>query len=181
MADPKAILDFWFSPRVSKFWFASTPEFDAELTQAFETVLKEAIAGKLNGWQESAEGALALVIVLDQFPLNMYRGRAESFATGDDAVKVAQAAVDRGFGQRLPKNQLAFLYLPFMHSERLEDQDKSVELFTKAGLSENLKFAHHHREIVRKFGRFPHRNEALGRKSTPEELAYLNSKEGYHG
>jgi uncharacterized protein (DUF924 family) len=94
---------------------------------------------------------------------------------------VAKAAVARGFDQKIPPERLAFLYLPYMHSESLADQDRSVELFEHAGLGDNLNFARHHRELIRKFGRFPHRNEALGRVSTPEETAYLNSKGAFRG
>lgn len=178
---PRDVLDFWFSPQVSRLWFASTPEFDRELRERFEPLLERATKGELRSWRETPEGALALVIVLDQFPLNMYRGQAKSYATGEQAVAVAKEAVARGFDRSLPHSELAFLYLPFMHSESMADQDQSVALFEKAGLTDNLGFARHHHELIRKFGRFPHRNAALGRKSTPEELAYLSSKGAFLG
>ncbi|MGE3261660.1 MAG: DUF924 family protein [Bacteriovoracia bacterium] len=178
---PNEILEFWFSPRVSKLWFNSTPEFDKELKDRFEPLLRRAIAGELSDWKNSAAGALALAIVLDQFPLNMFRGKAESYATGHLAVAVAKDAIAHGFDSTLPKSQLAFLYMPLLHSESMADQNQSVELFEKAELKGNIAFAKHHREIVRRFGRFPHRNQALGRVSTPEETAYLASKEGFQG
>lgn len=180
-AAPEEVLSFWFSPRVRELWFDSTPEFDRELRDRFEPTLHEAVAGRLGAWEETAEGSLALVVVLDQFPLNMYRGSAAAYGTGELALAASRRAIASGFDGQLPRERLAFLYLPFMHSERLEDQDLSLALFEKAGLKENLRFARHHREIVRRFGRFPHRNAALGRVSTPEEKAYLASPEGYQG
>lgn len=178
---PLSVLDFWFSPRVKKLWFQSTPAFDREVRERFEPLFQLAMNGQLGPWQQDAEGSLALVIVLDQFPLNMYRGEGRSFSGGGPALAAANDAIEKGFDKKLPRDRLAFLYLPFMHSEKLSDQDRSVELFEKAGLSENINFAHHHREIVRRFGRFPHRNAPLGRASTAEETAYLASKEGYLG
>lgn len=178
---PKDILNFWFSDRVSKLWFNSTPEFDRELKDRYETVLKRGVKGELSDWELTPEGALALVIVLDQFPLNMYRGKAESYSTGDLALAVAKAAIARGFDDALPRTQVAFLYLPFMHSESLADQDQSLALFAKAKLSDNLRFARHHHELIRKFGRFPHRNAALGRTNTAEEEVYLASEGAFLG
>jgi uncharacterized protein (DUF924 family) len=124
---------------------------------------------------------LALAIVLDQLPLNMYRGRPEAFSTEQRAVAVAKQAIAQGFDKQIPKDRLMFLYLPLMHSECLADQDRSVALFAAAGLAENLRFAEHHREIVRRFGRFPHRNAILGRASTPAELDYLASPQAFKG
>jgi uncharacterized protein (DUF924 family) len=178
---PAEVLDFWFSDRVSKLWFQSTPEFDQELKERFEPLLESAMRGELGDWAESPEGALALVIVLDQFPLNMYRGDAKSFSTGDQALAVAKAAIARGFDRGLSGSRLSFLYLPFMHSESLADQEKSVELYERAGLEDNLWFARHHRELIRRFGRFPHRNAALGRDSTAAEKEYLASKVAFLG
>ena len=111
----------------------------------------------------------------------MYRGTAQAFSTGDDAIRVTRSAVDRGLDAALSDPQKAFLYVPLMHSEQLADQDESVRLYRAAGLANNLRFAEHHRELVRRFGRFPHRNAILGRGSTPEELAYLDSKEAFTG
>lgn len=121
------------------------------------------------------------MILLDQMPLNMYRGKAASFASEVQSVAVARRALGRDFDQWLPDKGKAFLYMPFMHSETLADQDRSVALYETAGLSDNVRFARHHREIVRRFGRFPHRNAILGRQSTPEEVTWLASVEAYLG
>ena len=175
------ILDFWYSEAVRVQWFSSTPELDAEIRQRFEPVWKKAARGELDHWKACPEGCLALVIVLDQFPLNMFRGEAISFSTEQIAVGVAQHAVDSGMDSQLPKEQLAFLYMPFMHSEKTVHQDISVKLFSDAGLEANTRFAHHHRDIVRRFGRFPHRNAILGRENTLEELEYLASDGAFRG
>jgi uncharacterized protein (DUF924 family) len=137
--------------------------------------------GDLDSWQNTPEGALALVIVLDQFPLNMFRGKPESFSTESQSREVARKAIAKGWDEKLEISSLAFLYMPFMHSENLEDQDRSVYLFEAAGLIDNLRFAKHHRELIRRFGRFPHRNAILGRESSEEELEYLASREAFHG
>jgi uncharacterized protein (DUF924 family) len=179
--DYREINEFWFSERVRPLWFRSTPEFDTQLRERFLATWQAATAGELDGWRDCAEGALALVIVLDQFPLNMFRGEARSFSTEQRAREVAAEAVARGFDQELDKSRLAFLYLPFMHSEDPADQERSVALFEAAGLQDNLHFAHHHRELIRRFGRFPHRNAILGRESSAEELEYLASKEAFLG
>ena len=172
---PLEVLEFWFEPPSRERWFNSTPAFDAAICSRFETTWEQARDGQLAGWEASPEGALALVIVLDQFPLTMYRGQALRHSTEAQSRVVAARAIDRGFDLELPKDRLAFLYLPYMHSESLSDQDRSVELFEQAGLDATLEFARHHRDIVRRFGRFPHRNSTLGRHSTPEELAWLAS------
>ena len=175
------LINYWFSDPVKKLWFNSTPEFDEELRQKYLLLLEKAQRGELNQWRDDPLGALGLVIILDQFPLNMFRGQARSFATEEQARQVAEYAVGKGFDDQLNPAQKAFLYLPFMHSENLADQDKSVSLFEKAGLTDNLKYAHHHRGIIQRFGRFPHRNSILGRESTAEEIRYLNSKEAFLG
>lgn len=175
------LLEFWFSERVEKFWFNSTKTFDEELRQKYLPLLEQAEQGQLNVWQQTPLGSLALVIVLDQLPLNLFRQQARSFATESQARDVAQQAIDNGFDAGLSDKQKAFLYLPFMHSENMSNQDRSVELFEKAGLQDNLKYAKHHRSIVKRFGRFPHRNKILGRDSTPDEVSYLNSKEAFLG
>lgn len=175
------ILELWFSEEAQKRWFKSTAAFDDELRRRFEHVVQAAIAGELDGWAETPEGALALVIVLDQFPLNIYRGEAASFAGEAASRRVAAAAIENGFDADLSEKQKVFLYMPFMHSENLADQDRAVALFEAAGLQDNLRWAKHHRGIVERFGRFPHRNAILGRDSTEDELAWLNSKEAFLG
>ena len=173
----QAVLDFWFSGSSSRHWFNSTPDLDQDIRERFEGIWQLARDGALSVWEQTPSGALALVIVLDQFPLNMYRGQALSFRTEKQARAVAERAIERGFDRRLAGERLAFLYLPFMHSESLADQDRSVALYSKAGLEKNLGFALGHRDIIRRFGRFPHRNRILGRESSAEELAWLTSPE----
>lgn len=177
----RQILDFWFSDDIRRAWFRSTPELDALIRDRFEAAWHLAARGGMDHWAASADGALALVIMLDQLPLNMFRGRAEAFATEQKAVAVCRQAIDDGLDRQLAGERLAFLYMPLMHSENLADQDRAVALFEAAGLDDNLRFARHHRELIRRFGRFPHRNAVLGRQGTAEELAYLASKEAFLG
>lgn len=177
----REVIDFWFSDDVKKRWFASTPAFDRELRERFHGLWEQARGGELDQWMESAEGCLALVIILDQFPLNMFRGEAESFSTEARSREVARVALERGFDQELSTEQKAFVYMPFMHSEDLADQERSLQLFDQPGLESNFRFARHHHEIVREFGRFPHRNEILGRESSAAEIEYLNSKRAFTG
>lgn len=181
IADPVEIIAFWFAEDVKPLWFAATPEFDEALHERFLTTYRAAADGQLREWEETSSGALALVIVLDQFPLNMFRSQPESFVTERAAREVADRAIAHGFDQELPPEQRQFFYLPFMHSEALTDQDRSVRLYEQPGLEDSLRYAHHHRDLIRRFGRFPHRNAILGRVSTPEELAYLASPEAFHG
>lgn len=178
---PDAILDFWYTPPMSEHWFSSTPEIDESIHTQFADTWEQAAQGKLGDWQNSAEGCLALCIILDQFPLNMFRNTAKSFSTEQQAVAVCKHAVSQGFGKQLPIEQLMFLYMPLMHSEHMADQDESIRLFTGAGLDDNARFAEHHRSIVARFRRFPHRNTILGRESSAEELEYLASDEAFTG
>lgn len=175
------ILEFWFAEEVKPLWFVATPEFDEALRERFLATYRAAKAGGLEDWEQTPLGALALVIALDQFPLNLFRGQPESFATEAAARAVADRAITHGFDREMSPEQRLFLYLPFMHGEALADQDHSVRLFQQAGLEENLRFARHHRDLIRRFGRFPHRNAILGRESSPEEMAYLASPEAFHG
>jgi uncharacterized protein (DUF924 family) len=177
--NPDQVLQFWFSESARKRWFRSTPAFDTEIRERFESAWQAARDGRLTDWEQTASGALALVIVLDQFPLNMYRNQALGFSTEPTSRDVAECAIERDFDNRLTVEQKAFLYLPFMHSEDLRDQDRSVALFAAAGLEDNLIWAHHHREIIVRFGRFPHRNAILDRISTADELAWLDSPQSF--
>lgn len=178
---PEEILEFWFADRARALWFNATPEFDLEILERFGSTWEAGAAGELDAWGNTPRGALALVILLDQFPLNMFRGKVQSFSTEAAARRVASGAIERGFDTALTDMEKALLYLPFMHSEELFDQDRSVALFEAAGLTDNLKWARHHRDIIRRFGRFPHRNAILGRTSTSAELAYLDSPDAFHG
>lgn len=181
MAKPQDIIDFWYSEPMCKHWFSSTPAIDQDIRQRFETLWERGQAGELALWAETAEGILALIILFDQMPLNMFRNQAKSFQTEHLAIKLAHQAINQKKDQQIPHEQLAFLYMPLMHSENLADQDLSVRCYEQAGLTNNLRFAKHHQGLIRRFGRFPHRNEILGRTSTVEELAYLNSKEAFKG
>lgn len=167
------IIEFWFSDEAKSLWFNSTAEFDALIRERYETIWGRARAGVYDHWAQEPLSALALVIVLDQFPLNMFRADARQYSTEAHARTIASQLIESGQDQALSDQQKAFLYLPFMHSEKLEDQDLAVSLYQKAGLEDNLRYAHHHRDVVKRFGRFPHRNQALGRASTAEELEYL--------
>jgi len=167
------ILAFWFSERVKPKWFEPDAAFDAELVERFRPAHERAKAGELGSWTGTPDGALALVILLDQIPRNIERGRPAAFATDEQALAIAKRAVARGFDAGLDPEKRQFLYLPFMHSERLEDQEHGLELYTALGLPEPLDFMRQHRDVIARFGRFPHRNEVLARKSTEEEIAFL--------
>jgi len=167
------VLAFWFSEVGSQHWFAPTPAFDLETRERFADLSARAARCELSTWEQGPKGCLALCILLDQMPRNMYRGTPRVYAADHLAVEVAERAVDRGFDRRLPPERRQFLYLPFSHSERLADQLRAVALFEAAGLDEALVYVRGHLRIIRQFGRFPHRNALLGRASTPEELEFL--------
>ena len=175
------LVDFWFSDDISQYWFNSTVEFDQRLTESYADLWQLGRSGALDGWRKTADGCLALVILLDQFPLNMFRGKPDSFATEAQSREVAQGAIDRGFDLNMPTQHKAFLYMPFMHSENLDDQARALALFDQPGLEDNFRFAKHHYAIVEEYGRFPHRNAILGRESTAAEIEYLNSKQAFTG
>ena len=178
---PQEIMDYWYSPRLQPHWFNSTREIDREIAERYGALWEEAVEGGLDSWMATPQGCLALTILLDQFPLNMFRGDKRCFSSEAKAIAVAKYAIGNGLDKLIEKDHLTFLYMPLMHSEDLEDQENSVKLFRAAGLSENAAFAEHHKEIVRRFGRFPHRNEILGRESTEKEVEYLNSNEAFRG
>ena len=181
LATPDEVLEFWFAPELQPHWFASTAALDRGIAERFETTWQAAARGELDSWCATPRGALALIIVLDQFPLNIYRGQALSFSTEARARACAVTAIDRGWDTALHDSENRFLYLPFMHSETLANQERSVALFEITTLEGAAKWARHHREIIRRFGRFPHRNAILGRESTAEELDYLASPEAFKG
>lgn len=178
---PQDVLDFWFADEHRPLWFGSTDAFDRMIRERFDELWRHARDGGLAHWESTPAGALALVILLDQFPLNMFRNQPLGFSTEADSRQVAGRAIARGIDRRLSDGEKPFLYLPFMHSEDLDDQDRSVALFEAAGLAANLRWAQHHREIVRRFGRFPHRNAILGRADTPEEAAWLRTSGAFRG
>lgn len=173
----REVLDFWFGreddPEYGQFreeWFRKDPEFDYRVTEQFADLYEEAAAGELDGWRDDVERCLALVIVLDQFPRNMFRGEARAFAADGKARDAARALLPRA-GELSPDERL-FAWLPFEHSESRDDQDLACDLIAPLG-EELLRYAQRHREIIERFGRFPHRNAILGRESTPEEIEFL--------
>ena len=170
---PSAVLAFWRKAGKDK-WYTKNEAFDAEVRQRFLGLWQQAAAGELASWEATDDGALALVIVLDQFPRNMFRGDARTFSTDARALEVASRAIARGADKRIDPDLVEFLYMPFMHSERLADQERCIALFQNGGRPDNVKFAEIHADIIRRFGRFPHRNEVLGRTTTAEERAFLD-------
>jgi uncharacterized protein (DUF924 family) len=167
------IVSFWRTAGPDR-WFNKDAGFDEEIRQRFLKTHEAAAAGKLTDWEQSAQGALALLILLDQFPRNMFRGDARAFATDPLARAVAAGAIVRGFDSQVPPDMRGFFYLPFQHSEDLADQERSIAFYKAIGDVENLKWAELHADVIRRFGRFPHRNSVLGRTTTPEEQAFLD-------
>ena len=175
------VLEFWFSDEARSAWFQSSPAFDQTIRKRFGELFARAATGELKTWQTSAEGCLALSILLDQIPRNMFRGDPRAFATDDRALAVAEHALAQGFDRELASEEKQFLYLPFMHSESLANQLRALALFESQGMDENRRFAEEHVAIIRRFGRFPHRNAIFGRPSTEAETEYLNEVEERHG
>jgi len=175
-ATPQDITGFWRTAGPEK-WFAKNAKFDASIALKFEPVHHAAARGEYDGWGASAEGSLALLLLLDQFPRNLYRNSGHAFATDGKAREIAARAVSAGHDRQVEPILRPFFYLPFEHSEDMADQDESVRLFTAmkddTGDAESLKWAVLHRDIIVRFGRFPHRNACFGRESKPEELAFL--------
>jgi len=183
MAHIDEVLTFWFldptgqTAKNRKEWFIKSSKFDQEIRDRFLDLYEQAASGQLDHWQETAPGILALILVLDQFPRNLFRGDPRSFATDDKALTLTQMAIARGFDQALPLIQRWFVYLPLMHSEDLDIQNQSVEFFRQFELDPETQssypYAIKHRDVIQRFGRFPHRNAILGRENTPEETAFL--------
>ncbi len=171
---PADVLAFWHAAGPDK-WFDKDAAFDAEIARRFLALWRAAADGKLGHWEETADGALALTIVLDQFPRNMFRGDGRTYEADAVARAVADRALRRGFDQQVPHRERGFFYLPFMHSENLADQERSVVLARGHGDDEFMKYAEHHADIIRRFGRFPHRNAMLHRITTPDEQAFLDA------
>lgn len=169
------ILHFWFEETPPALWFQKNEEFDRQIRDRFLSAYKLAADGVCDPWRDSAEGCLALCVVLDQFPRNMFRGTPEAFATDARALNIARFAVSRGFDQTVPFERRRFMYLPFEHSEDMADQERSVALFKAMEGQDKLAYdyALRHYDVIARYGRFPHRNAILGRKNTPEEEEYL--------
>lgn len=173
------VLSFWFKELTREQWFKVDPEVDSVIRNRFINIYRQAASESLSDWHLSPEGRLAEILVLDQFPRNMFRGKPEAFATDALALRRAQEAVRTGAGQKLTTTQKAFLYMPYMHSESREVHEEAVKLFRQPGLEFNLKYELAHKEIIDRFGRYPHRNAILGRKSTPEETEFLKVHKGF--
>ena len=173
VASAAEVVTFWQAAGPDR-WFTKDDVFDKEIRERFFDTYEAAAAGKLYDWEQSAQGALALLILLDQFPRNMFRADARAFATDPLARAITAGAIVRGFDSQVPRELRGFFYLPFEHSEDLADQERCIALNKAIGDAENLKWAEIHADIIRRFGRFPHRNAALGRTTTPEEQAFLD-------
>jgi uncharacterized protein (DUF924 family) len=169
MGWPQEVLDFWFGLSPEQWWKAD-PELDGEIRERFGELWEEQRQCPAETFLSSPEEALAAVILFDQFPRNMFRGHADSFSSDHLALAIAKSAIERGYDDALTPQQRSFLYMPFQHSEDLDDQLRSVGLFTALGDAEQLRFARLHHDVIQRFGRFPHRNETLGRKSRPNEV-----------
>ena len=171
-APPGDVVAFWRAAGPD-LWFAENPAFDTEIRARFLWTYEVAAGGGQAVWEEAPESTLALLIVLDQFSRNIFRGLARAFATDPHARMVANGALARGFDQGVERLLRIFFYLPFEHAETMADQERSLALFRAYGDPDHLKYAEEHADVIRQFGRFPWRNIALGRTSTPAEIKYL--------
>jgi uncharacterized protein (DUF924 family) len=167
------ILKFWFEEIDHSQWWAKNDEFDQLIHERFAEIHAKAIRCELFGWRKKAEGRLAEIIVLDQFSRNMYRDSLLSFSNDSLALALSQEAISVEADQKLNPIQRSFLYMPFMHSESLIIHEFAMDLYKKNGIQTNLDFEIKHQEILKKFGRYPHRNKILGRASTKEEIEFL--------
>lgn len=170
---PGDVVGFWREAGRDK-WFKKDEAFDRELVERFGALHGEVAAGGKSDWAKTPEGALALILILDQFSRNMFRGSAKAFAQDPLARKLARAAIAAGFDQKVEPELAHFFHMPFMHSEEIADQERCVLYFHSLGVEEALRFARIHEQAIRRFGRFPHRNSALGRHMTPAEQVYLD-------
>lgn len=175
---PQEILDFWFVTTPASKRYATDPDFDEKIRGRFLDVWQMGREGKLGAWEEEAQGALALIILFDQFSRNMFRGSGEAFSCDARALEIAKRAVARGFDLALGSECQMFFYMPYMHSENLVDQDECIRLCTERR-GDDIKpdsYAARHRDVIARFGRFPARNRALGRTNTADEEAFLREK-----
>ncbi len=172
LAGPGDVIAFWREAGPDR-WFTTDLSFDALCRERFLLSHECAAAGDLDEWEHTADGALALLILLDQLPRNMFRGTRRTWATDASALLAAERAIERGFDREMSPDMRRFFYLPFMHAEDLAAQERSVVLNDALGYPEIVKFARHHHDVVVRFGRFPHRNAVLGRQTTAEEAAFL--------
>ncbi|WP_419914914.1 DUF924 family protein [Hoeflea sp.] len=173
IVQPDAVISFWFDELTPKDWFTKSETLDRDIAERFGPT-HLALAGKVpQEWWSSADAVLALILVFDQFPRNIYRDTPLAFATDGLALREAKTAVDAGLDQLVDADRRIFFYMPFEHSEVLADQDQAVELISRMDNEEFLRYAHAHRDVIVRYGRFPHRNAMLGRENTAEETAYL--------
>jgi uncharacterized protein (DUF924 family) len=185
MSTPREVLEFWFDPATQAHWFDRDDAFDARIRERFGATLEVAARGELDHWAATPDGWLALLVVLDQFSRNVYRDDARAWAADTRAQAVAVTGIARGDDQRLPPAQRLFAYMPLEHAEDLTLQQHCVQLFERLlvqlpedereRFQDYLDYARRHHDVIDRFGRFPHRNEALGRESTEAEQAYLAS------
>ena len=175
LATPDDVISFWREAGQDR-WFSKDEAFDQACRERFMPTYEAAARGDLNEWELTPEGALAVILLLDQFPRNMFRGQRETYRTDPVALMAADRAIERGFDTKVEPEFRRFFYLPFMHSESLRHQERSVALNEALG-EDSVKWARHHHDIVARFGRFPHRNAILGRETTPEEEAFLRESE----
>jgi uncharacterized protein (DUF924 family) len=176
VATPDEVIAFWREAGPER-WFAKDESFDRVCHERFYLTYEAAARGDLAEWELTPEGALAVVLLLDQFPRNMFRGTRRAYATDHAALMTADRAVERGHDRRVEPSLRRFFYLPFMHSESLRHQERSLALNEELGDPEVMKWARHHHDIVARFGRFPHRNAWVGRETTPEEARFLEESE----
>jgi uncharacterized protein (DUF924 family) len=176
LATPEDVISFWRDAGQDR-WFSKDEAFDQACRERFMHTYEAAARGDLNEWELTPEGSLAVILLLDQFPRNMFRGSRDTYKTDPVALMAADRAIERGYDGRVEPQFRRFFYLPFMHSESLRHQERSVALNEALGDEECIKWARHHHEIVARFGRFPHRNAILGRETTPEEEAFLRESE----
>lgn len=169
----ETIIDFWFEQSSPKDWFAKSEAFDSKIVSQFAKTYDAAINGELYDWRSTPAGRLAEVIVLDQFSRNMFRKSPQAFRFDSLAVVLSQQAIDLGDDLKLPLQKRKFLYMPFMHSESLVIHNMAVNVFSQSGLEDNLEYEIKHRQIIERFGRYPHRNSVLDRQSTQEEVEFL--------
>ena len=170
---PESVLEFWFTKLKPQDWFVKSEALDLEMRDRFLDLHLALSSRAPEAWREIPEARLALIIVLDQFPRNMFRDSPHAFATDGLALAEARVAVATGADKQVDDERRAFFYMPFEHSEAIEDQARAVALFTALGNEMYLDYAHRHHAVIEKYGRFPHRNRLLGRKNTTEEDAYL--------
>ena len=181
MSEPEAIIEFWLHEVGEGGWYTAVDEVDTEIRARFQPAWEAAERGERDFWLNGPRGSLAYMILTDQFPRNMFRGDPRSFATDARARAGARVAIDHGWDMAIPEPQRVFFYMPFEHSEDMADQDRSIDLMTRKMPEHGAEFGLHaraHAEVIRRYGRFPFRNAALGRQSTPEEVAFLE-KGGY--